>query len=83
MRGAGNRPTLVKECMFSALKNLIKGDEVEEDLDLGLTPWKLCLINPLHPLQIFIYFATHEEAKDQEDSCKEKGWTSLGIVWYS
>lgn len=69
--------------MFKALRDKILGDKEQEGVDLAITPWKLCLINPLHPLQVFIYCATHEEAKDQEDKCKERGWTSLGIVWYN
>lgn len=69
--------------MLEALKNLILGDKEDDDVDLGLTPWKLCLVSPVHSLQVFLYFSTHEEAKDQEDRCKERGWTSNGVVWYT
>jgi hypothetical protein len=53
-----------------------------EDLDLGLTPWKLSLISSKHPLEVFLYFKTHEEAKDHEDICVTKGWTTLGVMWH-
>lgn len=62
--------------------NCFRSSKEYDYVDLSLTPWKLCLVSPLHPFYIFIYFATHEEAKDHEDICLNKGWTSNGVVWY-
>lgn len=55
----------------------------EGDVNLGLTPWKLSLIYSKHPLGVFLYFSTHEEAKEHEDACTAKGWKSLGVMWYN
>lgn len=71
------RTALRKAC------NANEDDEEPESVTLEKTPWKLHLTNPQHPLQVFIYFATHEEAKNHEDICISKGWTSSGIVWYN
>ena len=55
---------------------------VEQNVDLELTPWCLTVKGKDFPLEVFFYFATIQEAKDQEISCKAFGWVSQGVMWY-
>lgn len=66
--------------MLEVLKNLLwkeRRSTVREPSN-----WKLSLVNSKYPVEVFLYFSTHEDAKDHEDACTARGWTSLGIVWY-
>lgn len=57
--------------------------ELGDKIDLMLTPWKLSLTMPNHPLEVFMYFASPGEARDQEVICIQRGWTSKGVEWYN
>lgn len=67
--------------MFGYLRSLLQGED-EYEVDLSQTPWKLCLVSKHRPLEVFLYYATHKEARDQEDISVSKGWMSAGIKWY-
>lgn len=54
---------------------------MEPELDFSSTPWRLSVQVEDHPLKVFMYYASHKEAKDQEDICRMKGWTIHGIEW--
>lgn len=70
--------------MLSALWNKITDNtNEEEEVDLSQTPWKLHLKYSEHPLDVFLYFATPGEARDQELICVALGWKSLGVAWYN
>lgn len=66
--------------MLGALRNAIF--KQTEEVHIGATPWRLSLIHSKHPLEVFLYFSTHEDAKEHEDACTAKGWKSLGVMWY-
>lgn len=68
--------------MLGALKNAIGKKTTEEGFDLSSTPWKLSLITESNNIEVYIYFVTHKEAKDQEDSSVSKGWLSRGVTWW-
>lgn len=55
---------------------------IDRDLSLEETPWRLSIRADSHPLELLVYFKTHEEAKDGEDHFKSLGWNSYGIQWH-